>query len=518
MLAAVAVVAAVLVLNKSSYAVPYPELKKAGYTGSAEALLASLANDESSKKERTAYELALENGYKGSRRDFVFTLLNSRDCSFNAEDKDSYDIALEYGITCTEKQWKKTFDAINEPDLKNSYYLALENGFTGTASDWLDCAKGKIGGKSAYSIARKNGYKGSEAEWLADLADNIGAYGKEGKTLYELAVYLGFDGSFAEWLSTLYNAEDASESNRAEYNNAVKNGYKGSFEEWLSYLVSSDNGGLSPYEIVRNDGYSQSVGVWLDSLVSSYDEKGSAYDEAAFNSYARKEKDWNAVISAKNYEQSPYDIAVKNGYNGSEAELKNDVANIYNEKADAVSTNAAEIIKKASVDKNGNLTAELADGEKIDLGKLDVGEDDEKKSSKLSIYADKVTAARGSTITVPVIINNNSGILGAALTVEYDSSVMTLTSAQNGSAFSGVLTLTKSKTLDSGCRFLWDGIELEKGQIKDGDILLLTFDIADNAEAGEYEIGISCDKGSFIKSDLKSVTPETKSGSITIVK
>ena len=61
---------------------------------------------------------------------------------------------------------------IFEPkDGKSAYELAVENGFTGSVTEWLDSMKGDDG-LSAYDIAVKNGFTGTEEEWISSIQNN----------------------------------------------------------------------------------------------------------------------------------------------------------------------------------------------------------------------------------------------------------------------------------------------------------------------------------------------------------
>ena len=79
------------------------------------------------------------------------------------------------------------------------------------------------------------------------------------------------------------------------------------------------------------------------------------------------------------------------------------------------------------------------------------------------ISVDDVYVVPGETVDIHVLITDNPGILGATLKLTYDSK-LTLTEAKNGSAFS-VLSLTKPGKFESGCKFEWDGQELEPGEL-----------------------------------------------------
>lgn len=90
-----------------------------------------------------------------------------------------------------------------------------------------------------------------------------------------------------------------------------------------------------------------------------------------------------------------------------------------------------------------------------------------------------VSASAGQTVTVPVSIVNNPGLLGIGLKVTYDDSALTLKKGATGSAVSEVLTFTPPKNLVSGCKFGWDGLEISQDQTKDGQVLLLTFEVTE---------------------------------------
>ena len=91
-------------------------------------------------------------------------------------------------------------------------------------------------------------------------------------------------------------------------------------------------------------------------------------------------------------------------------------------------------------------------------------------------------ASPGDMVTVRAVIRNNPGILGATLKLEYDSG-LTLVSAESGEAFSS-LVMTKPGKLTSPCKFIWDGQEISDGDIQDGEILNLSFQISKDVESG----------------------------------
>ena len=88
-------------------------------------------------------------------------------------------------------------------------------------------------------------------------------------------------------------------------------------------------------------------------------------------------------------------------------------------------------------------------------------------------------------ISLIVSLGDNPGILGLELSVAYNETVMTLVRAENGSALTD-LDFSAPSSLRSGCKFLWDGVEGSENE--GGDLLILTFDIAENAPAGTYSV------------------------------
>ena len=133
-----------------------------------------------------------------------------------------------------------------------------------------------------------------------------------------------------------------------------------------------------------------------------------------------------------------------------------------------------------------------------------------------SFVADKVTASVGETVDVAVNVNDNPGILGMTLTLSYDSHVLTLKNAVSGSAVSDVLAFTKPGRFISPCNFTWDGIELSNDQIKDGELLILTFEVSADAAKGSYPITLSYDEDGIISSELLPMDVAVVNGSITV--
>ena len=153
--------------------------------------------------------------------------------------------------------------------------------------------------------------------------------------------------------------------------------------------------------------------------------------------------------------------------------------------------------------------------------KADSGESTEKPDvpaqSGFGLSVESVKASAGDKlVTVRISVKDNPGILGMRFSVSYDESVLTLTGALNGDAVSRILTLTKAKTLCSGCNFVWDGIEIDTEDVKDGTVLELQFRVSDSAAAGNYPITIRYISGDIVDNDLQKLSPYIQNGYISI--
>ena len=135
-----------------------------------------------------------------------------------------------------------------------------------------------------------------------------------------------------------------------------------------------------------------------------------------------------------------------------------------------------------------------------------------------TIVVDKVHAKAGDEVQVAVDLKCNPGVLGMTITLYYDDTKCSLIKAENGEILKDVLNLTTSKTLDSGARFVWDGIEITEEDIKDGEILLLTFKVNSNADIGSCPITLKYFDDDIIDNNLTGVYPYVKNGEIIISK
>lgn len=135
-----------------------------------------------------------------------------------------------------------------------------------------------------------------------------------------------------------------------------------------------------------------------------------------------------------------------------------------------------------------------------------------------TLVVGKANASPGDEVQIAVDLKCNPGILGMTLTLYYDETKCSLQRAENGSTVKDVLDLTTSKTLGNGARFVWDGIEISEEDIKDGEILILTFKINDNADEGICPITLKYFENDILDNNLVTVSPHIKNGEIIITK
>lgn len=87
------------------------------------------------------YKIILTNG-----DEFYFTVRNGANGSngINGENgKSAYELALENGFMGTEEEWLASIKGSNGINGKSAYEIAVDNGFVGSEQEWLDSLKGQ---------------------------------------------------------------------------------------------------------------------------------------------------------------------------------------------------------------------------------------------------------------------------------------------------------------------------------------------------------------------------------------
>lgn len=135
-------------------------------------------------------------------------------------------------------------------------------------------------------------------------------------------------------------------------------------------------------------------------------------------------------------------------------------------------------------------------------------------NAESSFVVDTVTIAPGTKkVEVKVSVANNPGILGMVLSVSFDEETFDLVDCKNGVALSA-LAFQEPSRLISDCNFVWYGSKI--GEIVDGEMLVLTFEIANDAKPGTYPITISWKENAIFDHNSNSLNPAIVQGSIII--
>lgn len=131
-------------------------------------------------------------------------------------------------------------------------------------------------------------------------------------------------------------------------------------------------------------------------------------------------------------------------------------------------------------------------------------------SAETTISVDSVTVKTNETVTVPVRVSGNTGILGATVKVTFDEA-LELTNIARGDALSG-LTLTMPGSTDiNPVVFVWDGMAVDTSN---GEVASLTFRAPE--AAGTYGITVSFEPDDVVDENLESINAKAVSGVVTV--
>lgn len=164
------------------------------------------------------------------------------------------------------------------------------------------------------------------------------------------------------------------------------------------------------------------------------------------------------------------------------------------------------------IDQNGTQDKSLDVNNKENNQKPEnLGDSGDRAETTISVES-VTTGVNDANVRVAVLIKNNPGVLGLSLKLFYDDSKMTLLSVHNGDALSRNLSMTAGKDLSSGCRIIWDGVEMSRSDVADGEILIMNFQIKNLNERGEFPIEILYETA--VDNDLLPVSVKIINGQI----
>lgn len=124
----------------------------------------------------------------------------------------------------------------------------------------------------------------------------------------------------------------------------------------------------------------------------------------------------------------------------------------------------------------------------------------------------------GAIVNVDVMIENNPGILGMTLKLQFDDDIATLTEVVGGDALSDMtFTPPKGESLKNGCTLLWDAESVNAENVKDGIIATLTFQIAEDAQPDEImDVSVSA-VGEVLGADAQPLNVTMVTGQVQIL-
>ncbi|MBQ8842814.1 MAG: collagen-like protein [Ruminiclostridium sp.] len=155
----------------------------------------------------SAYELAVQNGYKGTLTQWLDSLKGQDGATGPAGADGAPGATGPAGADGTNGKDGESFE-----DWAKRNYGSVENFISsisfegwakknyGSVDNFLKVATG-TSGLSAYDLAKQQGYTGTLAQWLESLR------GEDGLSAYELAKQQGYRGTLDEWLDSLHGED-----------------------------------------------------------------------------------------------------------------------------------------------------------------------------------------------------------------------------------------------------------------------------------------------------------------------
>lgn len=120
----------------------------------------------------------------------------------------------------------------------------------------------------------------------------------------------------------------------------------------------------------------------------------------------------------------------------------------------------------------------------------------------LIISADTQSTGVGESVTIILLASNNPGLSFLQVTLQYDTSVLTLESATNGNVFS---------TFEKGVNLQWSS---DEDSTINGTLATLTFKVNENAVSGKYPVNAIFREA--YDSDLDDVSVTVNAGAVII--
>ena len=120
----------------------------------------------------------------------------------------------------------------------------------------------------------------------------------------------------------------------------------------------------------------------------------------------------------------------------------------------------------------------------------------------------------GDTVSVTISLENNPGITGARIFVDYNSDVLTLKNVENGNVFAGTAPVLSPSFDVVPYQLQWSiGV---KDMTDDGVLATMIFDVNENAEDGKYDISLTYDQEDIFNTKFENVHFDVSNGTVEI--
>lgn len=134
-------------------------------------------------------------------------------------------------------------------------------------------------------------------------------------------------------------------------------------------------------------------------------------------------------------------------------------------------------------------------------------------ATETEIYSDAVYAMQGETVTVPIKIRNNTGVMGFRLTFTYPDELKSPEVLRGALLNSGLLNDSITATTDGSFDVVWSNTQNVAG---DGTLLLLSFGVAEDADNGKHKIDISYNQADTFNEAMQDIAFDCKTVEIII--
>ena len=136
--------------------------------------------------------------------------------------------------------------------------------------------------------------------------------------------------------------------------------------------------------------------------------------------------------------------------------------------------------------------------------------------SQPTIMVGSVEGNPGDTISVPITVENNPGIIALRIFVEYDAEVLQLTGVQDGTVFSTGKSTFNNHLEAIPYTMLWEDGASKVNYSSDGTLVTLTFTVLASARGGDSAVTVTYDCSSTFNVDLVEVPFIMQNGNVTV--